>query len=95
MLDDLLRLLQAWMYLLLLAYNYWLQLRHQPFTHTWMNFINSAIVTWLALAAVLNVAGSYKPHLYHALTVVFFAVGPFLALGSMGLTAVRYAAVSH
>lgn len=81
--------LQAWLYIVALVYNYWIQMRHVPYYHTWVNCFFAFCNCTFAWGSFLLLVGTYMRAHWSALTDAFYA-GVVLSLLSMFLTGLRY-----
>lgn len=64
--------MQAWLYLALLLYNYWIQMRHVPYYHTWINCVFAFSSCTYAWGALLLVIATYVRAHWDIFTIVFY-----------------------
>ncbi|DBA80194.1 TPA: hypothetical protein ACH3X2_007658 [Trebouxia sp. C0005] len=64
--------LRAWLYLALLLYNYWIQMRHVPYYHTWINCVFAFSSCTYAWGALLLVIATYVRAHWDIFTIVFY-----------------------
>ena len=84
--------LQAWLYFVLLMYNYWIQMRHVPYYHTWVNCVFAFCNCTFAWGSLLLLIGTYMRAHWNALTIAFYA-GVVLSLASVLVIGARYRAL--
>lgn len=82
--------LQAWLYFVLLVYNYWVQVRHLPYYHTWINCVFAFSSCTYAWGAFLLLVATYVRAHWDAFTIAFYC-GAVLSVASVGLVCLRYA----
>ncbi|DBB01294.1 TPA: hypothetical protein ACH3X3_011692 [Trebouxia sp. C0006] len=66
--------LRAWLYLALLLYNYWIQMRHVPYYHTWINCVFAFSSCTYAWGALLLVIATYVRAHWNIFTIVLYCV---------------------
>ena len=64
--------MQAWLYLALLLYNHWMQIRHVPYYHTWINCVFAFFTCTYAWGALLLVIATYMRAHWDVITIVFY-----------------------
>lgn len=82
--------LQAWLYFILLVYNYWVQIRHVPYYHTWINCVFAFSSCTYAWGAFLLLIATYMRNHWDRFTIAFYC-GAVLSIASVGLVGIRYA----
>lgn len=90
LLSLLIHALQAWLYFVLLVYNYWVQVRHVPYYHTWVNFVFAFTSCTYAWGAFLLLVATYVRAHWDKFTIAFYC-GAVLSIASVGLVAFRCA----
>ncbi|KAL3141596.1 hypothetical protein ABBQ32_004837 [Trebouxia sp. C0010 RCD-2024] len=80
--------LRAWLYFILLVYNYWVQVRHVPYYHTWVNFVFAFTSCTYAWGAFLLLVATYVRAHWDSFTIAFYC-GAVLSIASVGLVAFR------
>ena len=82
--------LQAWLYFILLVYNYWVQVRHVPYYHTWINCAFAFSTCTYAWGAFLLLIATYVRDHWDRFTIAFYC-GAVLSVASMGFVGFRCA----
>lgn len=82
-------LLQAWLYLLMNGYYYWVSVRHVPYYHTWINFVFGFTSCTFAWGSLLLVIATYVRAHWNIFTDLFYC-GAVLSVGSVFIIAARY-----
>ena len=81
---------QAWLYFLLLGYNFWVQVRHVSYYHTWINFLFTFAWCTYAWGAFLLLIATYMRAHWDRFTIAFYC-GAILSLVSVGTVGLRQA----
>ncbi len=80
--------LQAWFYFLLLGYNFWMQIRHVPYYHTWINCLFAFEACTYAWGALLLLIATYVRAHWNIFTILFY-IGAVFSIGSMSIVGSR------